>query len=59
MKPTTLEKPYSWIPKKRLSNLNLMLGFIKSTGCVTFLNILHINLQQCHNLRQYVDINYI
>ena len=32
---------------------------MKSNGCVALLNVLHIDLQQRHNLRQWVDIKSI
>ena len=32
-----------------------MLGLMKANGFVALPNILHINLQQCHNLCQWVD----
>ena len=32
-----------------------MLGLMKANGFVDLPNILHINLQQCHNLCQWID----
>ena len=36
-----------------------MVGLMKSNGCMALLNIMHINLQQCHNQCHWVDINFI
>ena len=42
-----------------IANFRISLGLMKSNVCVALLNVLHIDLQQCHNLRQWVDINSI
>ena len=40
-------------------NFQITLGLMKSNGCVALLNVLDIDLQQCHNLCQCVDIHSI
>ena len=41
------------------ANFRITLGLMKSNGCVALLNLLHLDLQQCHNLCQWVDLNSI
>ena len=41
------------------ANFRIRLGLMKSNGCVTLLNILPANLQQCYNPGQWFDINSI
>ena len=42
-----------------LINFQITLGLMKLNGCVALLNILHINLQLCHNRCQWANINSI
>ena len=42
-----------------LTNFQITLGLMKLNGCVALLNILHINLQLCHNRCQWANINSI
>ena len=42
-----------------LTNFQITLGLMKLNGCVALLNILHINLQLCHNRCQWADVNSI
>ena len=40
-------------------NFQITLGLTRTNDCVPLLNILPINLQQCHNLSHWVDIESI
>ena len=55
-----IKTPLIWLIYLTLwANFGIKLGLMKSNDCVAFANILHINLQKCQNLCQWVDVNSI
>ena len=55
-----IKPPLIWIISLTLfPNFQITLGLMKSNGYVALLNALHLDLQQCHNLCQWADINSI